>query len=100
MAYPGKRQWKQQNTDMMSICWKKDISIAVMEILNVSRKIMLHVFNVDIDNNVNGVIVLSSDKAAFLANLYGATRLCASKLFVSGNENPSRHDTIFPLYCH
>ena len=37
-------------------------------------------------NNVKKVIALSTDKAAAPANLYGATKLCSDKLFVSANN--------------
>ncbi len=38
-----------------------------------------------IDQNVQHVLALSTDKAVNPANLYGATKLCAEKLFVQGN---------------
>ena len=39
-----------------------------------------------IDVGVRRVIALSTDKAANPINLYGATKLCAEKLFVQGNS--------------
>ena len=39
-----------------------------------------------IDTNVKKVIALSTDKAASPINLYGATKLCADKLFVAANN--------------
>ena len=39
-----------------------------------------------IKNNVKKVIALSTDKAAAPINLYGATKLCSDKLFVSANN--------------
>ena len=39
-----------------------------------------------IDQNVKKVIALSTDKAAAPVNLYGATKLCADKLFISANN--------------
>jgi UDP-N-acetylglucosamine 4,6-dehydratase/5-epimerase len=36
-------------------------------------------------NNVKKVIALSTDKASSPINLYGATKLCSDKLFISGN---------------
>jgi len=39
-----------------------------------------------IDSNVKKVIALSTDKAVSPLNLYGATKLCADKLFVSANN--------------
>jgi len=45
-----------------------------------------NVINVAIDNNVKKVIALSTDKAANPINLYGATKLCAEKMFVAANH--------------
>ena len=45
-----------------------------------------NVINVAIDNDVKQVIALSTDKAANPVNLYGATKLCAEKMFVAGNN--------------
>ena len=39
-----------------------------------------------IDQGVKKVISLSTDKAAAPVNLYGATKLCADKLFISANN--------------
>jgi len=39
-----------------------------------------------IDQNVERVVALSTDKAAAPINLYGATKLCSDKLFVSANN--------------
>jgi UDP-N-acetylglucosamine 4,6-dehydratase (inverting) len=39
-----------------------------------------------LDSNVQKVILLSTDKASSPINLYGATKLCADKLFVSANN--------------
>ena len=37
-------------------------------------------------NNVKNVIALSTDKACSPINLYGATKLCSDKLFISANN--------------
>ena len=37
-------------------------------------------------NKVKKVIALSTDKAAAPINLYGATKLCSDKLFISANN--------------
>jgi len=39
-----------------------------------------------IEKNIKKVIALSTDKAAAPINLYGATKLCADKLFVAANN--------------
>lgn len=44
-----------------------------------------NVIEAAIDNKVPKVLLVSSDKAVQPINLYGATKLCAEKLFVSGN---------------
>lgn len=45
-----------------------------------------NVINVAIDNKVKIVIALSTDKAANPVNLYGATKLCAEKMFIAANN--------------
>ncbi len=44
----------------------------------------MNVLDVAISSNVKRVIALSTDKAAAPVNLYGATKLCADKLILSG----------------
>jgi UDP-N-acetylglucosamine 4,6-dehydratase len=56
-----------------------------------------NVINVAIDQRVKRVIALSTDKAANPINLYGATKLCADKLFVAGNAYVGREHTIFSV---
>jgi UDP-N-acetylglucosamine 4,6-dehydratase len=48
-----------------------------------------------IDRGVDRVMALSTDKAASPTNLYGATKLCAEKLFVHGNSYVGPHHTRF-----
>ena len=50
-----------------------------------------------IDRGVQRVIALSSDKAACPINLYGATKLCADKLFTSANNYAGQHPTRFAV---
>jgi len=45
-----------------------------------------NVINACIDSGVKNCVALSTDKAANPINLYGATKLCSDKLFVSGNN--------------
>jgi len=45
-----------------------------------------NVIDAAIDRGVKRVLALSTDKAVNPVNLYGATKLCAEKLFVQGNS--------------
>ena len=54
-----------------------------------------NVINVAIDNNVERVIALSTDKASDPVSLYGATKLCAEKLFVAANTFAAGANTKF-----
>ncbi|MDA9707121.1 UDP-N-acetylglucosamine 4,6-dehydratase (inverting) [Candidatus Pelagibacter sp.] len=45
-----------------------------------------NVIQASIKNNVKNVIALSTDKACSPINLYGATKLCSDKLFISANN--------------
>ncbi len=56
-----------------------------------------NVINAALDTNVRRVVALSTDKAASPINLYGATKLCSDKLFVSGNSYGGRRDTKFSV---
>ena len=55
-----------------------------------------NVINVAIDNKIERVIALSTDKAVNPVNLYGATKLCAEKMFIAAN-NYSPHGTKFSV---
>jgi UDP-N-acetylglucosamine 4,6-dehydratase/5-epimerase len=45
-----------------------------------------NVISAALQTNVQKVIALSTDKASSPANLYGATKLCADKLFIAANN--------------
>lgn len=45
-----------------------------------------NVINAAIDQKVKKLLLVSTDKAANPANLYGATKLCAERLMVAGNS--------------
>lgn len=45
-----------------------------------------NVIDAAVDQRVDKVILISTDKAVQPANLYGSTKLCAEKLFISGNS--------------
>jgi len=56
-----------------------------------------NIINVAIDQKVKKVIALSTDKAVNPINLYGATKLCSDKLFVSANVYVGKEHTIFSV---
>jgi UDP-N-acetylglucosamine 4,6-dehydratase len=56
-----------------------------------------NVINACIDGGVTHVVALSTDKAANPINLYGATKLCSDKLFISGNSYSGRKSTRFSV---
>ncbi|MDB4842899.1 UDP-N-acetylglucosamine 4,6-dehydratase (inverting) [Gammaproteobacteria bacterium] len=50
-----------------------------------------------IDNNIKGVVALSTDKASSPINLYGASKLASDKLFVAGNSYSGEKGTKFSV---
>lgn len=57
-----------------------------------------NVINAALDNGVQRVVALSTDKAAAPINLYGATKLCSDKLFVAANNMRGSRDLRFQWY--
>jgi UDP-N-acetylglucosamine 4,6-dehydratase (inverting) len=56
-----------------------------------------NVIEASIDTGVKRVIALSTDKASSPINLYGATKLTADKLFITGNHYAAAYDTRFSV---
>ena len=54
-----------------------------------------NVIDAAIDRGVQRVLALSTDKAVNPINLYGATKLCAEKMFVQANAYAGAQDTRF-----
>ena len=57
----------------------------------------MNVIECAIAQKIKKVIALSTDKACNPVNLYGATKLCADKLFVAGNAYAGAHDIRFSV---
>ena len=56
-----------------------------------------NVIHACIENEVENVVALSTDKAAAPINLYGATKLCSDKLFISANNIRGKTDIKFSV---
>lgn len=56
-----------------------------------------NVIDAAIDNEVEDVMAMSTDKAVHPVNLYGATKLVAEKLFIQGNAYAGSRDTTFSV---
>lgn len=56
-----------------------------------------NIINAAIDQKVKRVVALSTDKAVNPINLYGASKLCAEKLFVAGNAYAGGTGTRFSV---
>ena len=56
-----------------------------------------NVIEAALDSGVKRVVALSTDKAAAPINLYGATKLCADKLFVAANNIKGSRDLHFSV---
>lgn len=56
-----------------------------------------NVINAALDTQVQNVVALSTDKAAAPLNLYGATKLCSDKLFISANNIKGSRDLKFSV---
>ena len=55
----------------------------------------VNVIDAAIDNSVEKVIAISTDKAVHPVNLYGATKMVAEKLFIQGNAYTGRGNARF-----
>jgi UDP-N-acetylglucosamine 4,6-dehydratase len=68
-----------------------------MECIKTNVNGAQNVIDAAIENNVEKVIALSTDKAAAPINLYGATKLASDKLFVAANNMVGSKKTRFAV---
>jgi UDP-N-acetylglucosamine 4,6-dehydratase len=66
-----------------------------LEVIKTNVLGAANVIDVAIDRGVEKVMALSTDKAANPINLYGASKLCADKLFIAANVYSGPHHTKF-----
>ena len=68
-----------------------------MECIKTNIQGAENVINAALENGIEKVIALSTDKAANPINLYGATKLVSDKLFVAANNIAGGHRTRFSV---
>lgn len=54
----------------------------------------INIIDAAIDNSVRKIIAISTDKAVYPVNLYGATKMVAEKLFIQGNSYAGGKETM------
>lgn len=57
-----------------------------IEAVRTNMEGAINVIDAAIDNSIEKVIGISTDKAVYPVNLYGATKMAAEKLFIQGNS--------------
>ncbi|KAA5835069.1 UDP-N-acetylglucosamine 4,6-dehydratase (inverting) [Saccharopolyspora hirsuta] len=78
----------------------KHVSVAERHCIEYIRTNVLgtqNVIDAALENGVSRVIGVSTDKASSPVNLYGASKLCADKLFVAANEDAGSRATRFSV---
>ena len=70
-----------------------------MEVIKTNILGSANIIDAAIDCRVKRVVALSSDKAVYPVNLYGATKMCADKLFLRANvyTRPPSDSTLFAV---
>ena len=100
------RDFKRLNKAMMDVDFvihaaaMKHVHIAEynpMECINTNIHGAEFVIDSAIQNGVQKIIALSTDKAANPINLYGATKLASDKLFVAANNMVGKRETRFAV---
>ena len=68
-----------------------------MEFIKTNIMGAQNVINAAMDCGIKKVVALSTDKAASPINLYGATKLCSDKLFISANNIRGMRDITYSV---
>ncbi len=68
-----------------------------MEVIKTNVLGAQNIVDMCLDNNIKNVIALSTDKASSPINLYGASKLCSDKIFLSANNIKGRRNIKFSI---
>ena len=68
-----------------------------MEVIKTNVIGAQNIVDMCLDNNIKNVIALSTDKASSPINLYGASKLCSDKIFLSANNIKGRRNIKFSI---
>ena len=68
-----------------------------MEVIKTNVIGAQNIVDACLDKNVKNVIALSTDKASSPINLYGASKLCSDKIFLSANNIKGSRTTKFSI---
>ena len=66
-----------------------------IEAVRTNMEGAINVIDAAIDNSAEKVMTISTDKAVYPVNLYGATKMAAEKLFIQGNSYAGGKQTMF-----
>ncbi|MBZ9577524.1 UDP-N-acetylglucosamine 4,6-dehydratase (inverting) [Patescibacteria group bacterium] len=66
-----------------------------IEAVKTNMEGAINVIDAAIDNSVEKVMTISTDKAVYPVNLYGATKMAAEKLFIQGNSYAGSKQIMF-----
>ena len=68
-----------------------------MEAIKTNINGAMNIIDAALDNGVQKVVALSTDKAVNPVNLYGGTKLVSDKLFIAANAYRGQYGTIFSV---
>ena len=68
-----------------------------MEVIKTNVIGAQNLIEVCLDKNVSNIIALSTDKASSPINLYGASKLCSDKIFISANNIKGKRKSKFSV---
>ena len=85
----------ENDNDMFEKLDKLDFQQLTVLSREANNRLALINLKETLENNVDKVIALSTDKASSPINLYGATKLCSDKLFISAQNTVGKKNIKF-----